>query len=441
MRLLIKNGRVVDPAQNINNEVLDILVEGAKIARVAKGIKNTADKVIDAKEKLVIPGLVDMHVHLREPGREDKETVLSGSSAGLKGGVTTILAMPNTQPAIDSVDTVKFLKTIIAKTAQSNVFIAGAITAGRLGAKLVDIAGLKKQGVTAISDDGASVDNDKLLLEALKIAKAEHVLLICHCEDKSLSAGGAVNLGITSTRMGLRGISGESEYKRIERDILLAKKANAPIHIAHISCEESVELIAKAKANGIKVTAETAPHYFALAEEAVWGFDTNMKMNPPLRSKEDARAIREGLKNGVIDAIASDHAPHTENEKDIEFMAAEFGVIGLETILAGSITELVHTGLLDWPGLVKKLALNPAKILGINKGTLAAGSDADIVIVDPQKEWLVKKEDFVSQSKNSAFLGRRLKGVVDYTVCAGKIAYKGAQRGNVSEALKEICSL
>ena len=283
---------------------------------------------------------------------------------------------------------------------------------------------LKKQGVLAISDDGASVDNSEVFLKALKIAKAERVLVICHCEDKLLSYGGVVNLGITSTRMGLRGISKESEYKRIERDIKLAEKVSAPLHIAHISCKEAVELIAKAKRKGVKVTCDTAPHYFALSEEAVWNYDTNLKMNPPLRSKDDAQAIKQGLISGIIDAVASDHAPHTENEKDIEFERAEFGVIGLETILAVSISELVHPGLLDWANLVRKLALNPAKILGIDKGTLGKGKDADMIVVSQDLEWQVKKEDFVSKSKNSAFLGKRLKGVVECVICEGKIAYK-----------------
>lgn len=423
MKILIKNGRVIDPANRID-EVRDILIENAKIAQIAKNIKIAADKVIDAKDKIVMPGLVDMHVHLREPGREDKETVESGTKAALKGGVTSVLAMPNTQPAMDSADSVRLLKRIIKTTAHANVFIAGAITKGRQGEEPADIAGLKKQGVLAISDDGASVDNSEVFLKALKDALAERVLVICHCEDKLLSYGGVVNLGITSTRMGLRGISKESEYKRIERDIKLAEKLNAPLHIAHISCKEAVELIAKAKRKGVKVTCDTAPHYFALSEEAVWNYDTNLKMNPPLRSKDDAQAIRQGLISGIIDAIASDHAPHTENEKDIEFERAEFGVIGLETILAVSISELVHPGLLDWANLVRKLALNPAKILGVNKGTLGKGKDADMIVVSQDLEWQVKKEDFVSKSKNSAFLGKRLKGVVECVICEGKIAYK-----------------
>jgi dihydroorotase len=422
MKILIKNARLIDPDCNLDG-LRDLLVENGKISKVSNNIKADADKIIDAKAMIAMPGIVDMHVHLREPGREDKETIASGTRAALKGGVTSVLAMPNTLPAIDSVDSIRLLKDIIKKTAHANVLIAGSITKGRQGKELTDIAQLKDEGIVAISDDGSSVDSKELMLKALKDAKKNRVLVVCHCEDKALTNNGVVNLGIISTRLGLRGVSKESEYARVKRDIELAEKADSPLHIAHLSCKESVELIAKAKKKGIKVTAETAPHYFALTEEAVLGYDANMKVNPPLRTKEDASAIRSGLADGTIDVIASDHAPHTENEKDIEFERAEFGVIGLETMLAVSITELIQTGLLDWPGLVKKVALNPAKILGINKGTLCVGSDADLIVVSPDKEWLVQKDGLVSKSKNSAFLGRRLKGVVEYTICNGRIAY------------------
>jgi len=423
MKILIKNGHIIDPGNNVD-KISDILTENGKISRVEKNIKAEADNIIDAAGKIVMPGLVDMHVHLREPGREDKETVATGTKAALKGGVTTLLAMPNTSPAIDCLENVMLLKNIIKKTANANVFITGSITRGRLGKELSNISQLKKENVLAISDDGLSVDSDVLMSEAFKKAKDESLLVICHCEDKTLAAGGVVNLGLTSTRMGLRGISRDSEYKRVERDINLAKEAGAAVHIAHVSCKESVELIAKAKKKGVKVTCETAPHYFALDEEAALAYDTNMKMNPPLRGKEDASAIKQGLKDGTIDAIASDHAPHTENEKAIEFERAEFGVIGLETELAVSITELVAPGILTWTELVQKLTLNPAKILGIPKGTLGIGSDADLIVVSPDMEWRVEKSGFVSKSRNSAFLGRVLKGAVEYTICGGKIEYK-----------------
>ncbi len=432
MKLLIKNGRVVDPQNNLDG-ARDILIKDGKIFQVAKNINLRADTVIDALGKIVIPGLVDMHTHLREPGREDKETVESGTQAALAGGITSLLAMPNTDPAMDSAENVRLFKRIIKKTACANVFIAGAITLGRLGRELTNIAALKKEGAIAISDDGASVDGEELFLQALKKSKTAKILVICHSEDKKLSAGGAVNLGWTSTRLGLRGISAESEFLRIRRDIGLARKVNCPVHIAHVSCKESVEEISRAKKKGILVTAETAPHYFSLDEEAVLDYNTNMKMNPPLRTKEDVKAISLALKSGIIDVIASDHAPHTENEKEIEFDRAEFGVIGLETELAVSITELVIPGLLSWPDLVRKSSFKPGRLLGIKKGSLAVGEDADIAIISPDKEWTVTKERIISKSKNSAFLGRKLKGVVEWTILAGKIVYANNSTNSITQ--------
>lgn len=423
MKILIKNGQLVDPA-NQQDGTFDVLLADGKIVQVAKKISGAAEKIIDATDKIVAPGLIDMHAHLREPGREDKETVATATAAALKGGITSVLAMPNTTPAIDCAENVGLLKRIIKQTACANVFIAGTVTHQRKGEKLVDIAKLKKQGIVAISDDGASVDNDELFLKALKKAKEEELLVICHSEDKALSSGGAVNLGLTSTRMGLRGISTESEYKRVQRDIKLAAKTKARIHIAHVSCQQSVEIIARAKRKGIKVTCETAPHYFSLSEEDVLNFDTNMKANPPLRSRQDVEAIKQGLKRGIIDVIATDHAPHTENEKDIEFERAAFGMIGLETALSLGLTELVEKKILTLFQLLEKMAQNPAKILGIEGGSLSKGSAADIVIFDPQRQWIVEKAEIVSKSKNSPFIGRRLKGIVEYTIRQGKIVYQ-----------------
>ncbi|MDD5119740.1 MAG: dihydroorotase [Candidatus Omnitrophica bacterium] len=423
MSILIKGGRVIDPLNKID-AVLDILIQDHQISKIGKNIQAADAAIIDAGGKIVAPGIIDMHVHLREPGREDKETVLSGTAAASKGGVTTVLAMPNTLPAMDCEENIKLLRGIIAKNALINVLVCGAITKGRLGQELNDMAKLKRAGAIAISDDGSSVDSDEVMLDAFKSAKQYGLLTVCHCEDKKLSGKGVINLGFQSTRLGLRGISNESEYKRISRDIDLAARADTRVHIAHVSCRESVEIIAKAKKIGLKVTCETAPHYFALSEEDIVDYDTKMKTNPPLRSKEDVAAIKAGLKDGVIDAIASDHAPHTENEKDIEFDRAEFGKIGLESGLAISIMELISKKVLSWPELVEKISVNPAKILGINKGSLGAGDDADIIIVNAEKEFLLEKSKIISKSKNSPFIGRTVKGLVEYTIYRGKVVYK-----------------
>jgi len=421
--ILIKQGRVIDPVNKID-AVLDIFIQEDKISKVGQNLKVQAATVIDAADKIVIPGIVDMHVHLREPGREDKETVASATAAAAKGGVTTVLAMPNTQPAMDCAASVELLWEIIKKTAKVNVQVCGAITKGRLGQELCDSALLKKTGVIALSDDGSSVDNDGLMQEAFAQAKKAGLLVICHSEDKKLSAKGVINLGFNSTRLGLRGVSNASEYTRVKRDIELAQQTGCPVHIAHVSCRESVEIIARAKQQGARVTCETAPHYFSFTEEEVLGYDTNMKMNPPLRAKEDLEAVREGLRNGTIDVIASDHAPHTENEKDIEFDRAEFGVVGLETELSAGITELLDKKVLDWGQLVQKLCFNPARILGLERGSIAEGCFADIAVVAAQDLWTVQKQALVSKSKNSCFLGRELKGRVEYTVCNGKIVYQ-----------------
>jgi dihydroorotase len=423
MKILIKNGFVVDPSSGFN-DVMDILIENSLISRVEKNIQDAFDTLIDATDKIVMPGLVDMHVHLREPGREDKETVSSGTKAALRGGVTSVLAMPNTTPAIDSVEQVKLLKKIVQKTAHANVFLSSAITKGRMGQEVVDIVALKNEGVVALTDDGDSVDSTEVMREALMKARDANMLIICHSEDRSLVKNGVINLGLISTQLGLRGIPKESEYKRVERDLQLASATGAAIHIAHVSCCESIALIAEAKAKGTRVTAETAPHYFTLCDEDLMGYDTNLKMNPPLRTCKDREALRVALRDGILDAIASDHAPHTENEKEIEFDRAEFGVIGLETELAVSITELIETRLLDWSALVQKMANNPAKILGILKGTLKVGADADIIIVDSKREWTVTKECFASMSNNSSFLGRTLKGKVVCTIYGGKVVFK-----------------
>ncbi|MFA5256342.1 MAG: dihydroorotase [Candidatus Omnitrophota bacterium] len=405
---LIKNGRVIDPADKID-DMLDILISDGKIKKIGKGLNDKAE-IVDAGGMIVAPGLVDMHTHLREPGREDEETVLTGTLAAIKGGFTSIACMPNTEPPLDNPAIIKSLKETIKRDARVNVFIIGSITEGRAGKRATDFHKMKKVGAVAVSDDGASVDDDAVMSGALEQSKEENLLIIAHCEDRKISGDGVMNHGFIATKLGLKGVPSESEYERVKRDIELAKKISARIHIAHVSAKESVDIIRRAKAGGIKVTAETAPHYLALTEECCATYDSNTKMNPPLRSKEDADELKRGLKDGTIDVIATDHAPHTDSEKDVEFAFAPFGIIGLETALSLCVMELVEKKILSWPELITKLSVNPSKILGIDRGTLKEGAIADIVIIDPGKEYTYEKESIMSRSKNSPFINWILKG-------------------------------
>ena len=417
MKLLIKNGRIINP-QDKTDEIADIFISEGKIKKIGKNLDTKSTKIIDAKNKIVVPGFVDMHTHLREPGREDKETISTGTRAAIFGGFTSVCCMPNTEPVLDNSEVINSLRKTIKKDALCNTFIIGAITKDQQGEKLTK---LKKEEVVALSDDGASLEDEELMKKALKEAGKENILIIEHCEDKKLSEKGIINKGFISTKMGLCGISNESEYKRVKRNLDLAKKTSSRIHIAHVSCKESVELIKKAKKNGINVTAETAPHYFALTDEDCVEYNTNMKVNPPLRSKEDKEAIKKGLKDGTIDVIATDHAPHTDSEKDVEFDHAPFGMIGLETALSICIKELIDTKILTWSELIRKISLNPAKILDINRGVLCEGKEADLTIIDPETEWVYKKEKIQSKSSNSPFVNWNLKGFATCVIVSGKL--------------------
>jgi len=424
--MIIKNGYVIDPA-NKKEGLFDILIKGYKISKVAKGI-SAKEETIDAKGKIVVPGLIDMHVHLREPGREDIETVKSGTRAAVSGGMTSVCTMPNTYPPIDDAKVVNNLKGVIKKDASSNVFIIGAITKGRDGKNVVDIKKLRESGVIALSDDGNGIQDKNAISAALKKAKENNMLLISHCEDISISRNGVVNEGIVATKLGLRGIPKSSEYSMVKRDIELARKNKTKIHIAHVSCKESVDIIRKAKKSGVSVTAETAPHYFSLTDSCCETYDTRTKMNPPLRSAEDVDAIKAGIKDGTIDVIASDHAPHGKHEKEIEFEFAAFGIVGLETSLALSITGLVDTKYISLKRLVELMSVNPAKILGLkSKGSLSEGSDADITIIDPKKEWTFTKDLINSKSKNSPFIDWQLKGKATDVIVGGKLLLQNGE--------------
>lgn len=417
-KYLIKNGRVIDPLNNVD-AVLDVLISDGKIERVGQHLADKAE-IVNAEGMIVAPGLVDMHTHLREPGREDEETVLTGTLAAVKGGFTSVSCMPNTEPPLDNPAIIKSLKDIIKRDARTNVFIIGSITEGRSGKRATDFHKMKKSGAVAVSDDGSSVDDELVMSGALEQSKEEGLLIIAHCEDCKISGKGVMNHGFVATKLGLKGIPSESEYERVRRDVELAKKAQARIHIAHVSTKESVDIIRRAKKEGVKVTAETAPHYLALTEECCATYDSNTKMNPPLRSREDSDALKIGLKDGTIDVIATDHAPHTDSEKDVEFDFAPFGVIGLETALSLCVMELVDKNVLSWKELIEKMSVNPSRILGIDRGGLSKGAAADIVIIDPKKEYTYNKESIVSRSKNSPFVNWTLKGMALKVFVGGK---------------------
>ena len=424
MGLLIKNAIIVN-ADKVWDKPQDILCIEGKISQIASSIPSEGHEIVDAKGKKVLPGLIDIHTHLRQPGREDKETIETGSRAAVKGGFTSIMCMPNTNPVIDNAMVVEFIIREANRVGLCNVYPIGAITKAQKDEELTDMAELKASGCLAFSDDGKSVLNSRLFRLAMEYAKMLDVLIIEHCQDPLLSAGGVMNEGVVSTRIGLKGDPGIAETVTVARDIEIALYLNARVHLAHMSLKRSCELIRFAKSQGIKVTAEACPHHFVLTDEACCGFDTSTKVSPPLRSKEDVEAIKEAIADGTIDCIVTDHAPHTKEDKEVGFDGAPFGLIGLETSLGLTITELVKPGIIDLPKMVDKMSTAPARIAGIvNKGVIKTGYDADITIIDPDKEWTVTKEGFVSKSKNSPFIGRKLKGQVEYTICGGKVVYK-----------------
>lgn len=423
MNILIKGGHVIDPSQNLD-EKLDILVADGKIKEIGKKLAvPKGAEVIDAKGLLVTPGLIDMHVHLRDPGLEYKEDIVTGTRAAAAGGFTSVACMPNTRPVNDNKAVTSYIIAKAKAEGQVNVFPVGAITHGSKGENLAEMGDLKEAGCVAVSDDGKPVSNPELMRRALEYAKGMDITLISHSEDLDLAADGQMNDGFTATELGLKGIPWVAEDAATARDVFLAEFTDSPIHIAHVSTKGAVRIIREAKARGVKVTCETAPHYFTLTEDAVRGYETNAKMNPPLRTTEDVKAIKEGLSDGTIDAVATDHAPHHLDEKDVEYTLASNGIIGLETSLPLSLV-LVEEKVLSPAQLVSKMSLNPARILGIDRGTLVQGAVADITLIDPDAEWVVEADKLESKSKNSPFLGRKMKGRAAYTIVGGKIVHK-----------------
>ena len=419
MSLIIKNARVIDPSQNID-KTADILVEYGKITAI--GSFDSADEVIDGTGLAAAPGLVDMHVHLRDPGQTHKEDILTGCKAAAAGGVTSLLAMPNTNPTVDNAQTVKYIIEK-SKDAAAKVYVAASITKGLKSEEATDLEELKRAGATALSDDGRPVENTAMLINAMKKAPELGLRVTAHCESLPIAAGGIINEGVVSESLGVIGIPASAEDCGAQREIAFADAFGVPIHICHVSTKNSVAMIRDAKARGVQVTAETAPHYFSLTEQELLKREADYRMNPPLRTEADRLAVIEGLCDGTLDAIATDHAPHTPEEK-ADFEKAPNGSIGMETSLSVGITYLVKTGKLTLSELINKMSTAPAKILGINAGTLKAGAPADIVLFDPEENYTVDVNKLHGKSKNCPFKGKKLCGKVKYTLLDGEVVYK-----------------
>ena len=423
MKALLKGGRVINPATN-TDAVMDLLVEDGKVTQWAEKIQEEADEVIDATGKWVVPGFIDVHVHLREPGFEYKETIRTGSQAAVMGGFTTICCMPNTEPVVDNEIMVEYIKLKADREGACHVLPIGAITKGQKGEELANIGQMVKAGACGISEDGKSVMNAGLLKTAMKYSKMFDIPVMSHCEDKSLVAGGVMNAGEQSTLLGLKGISNDSEDVMIARDIILARATGAKLHLCHVSTKGGIDLIRDAKSHGQEVSAEICPHHFTLSDRDVLDYDANTKMNPPLRSMDDVLALRQALKDDVVNIIATDHAPHSEDEKNCEYEKAAFGIVGLETAFTLGYTVLVKGDWLTPMQLVAKMITNPAKLLGIEKGDISVGKAADITVIDPEKEYVIDAKNFASMGKNTPFDGWRVQGKVEYTLVDGKMKVK-----------------
>ena len=424
MRILIKNGHVINPATN-TDEVLDILIEDDKVARLGADLDATdCQQVIDATDCYVAPGLIDLHVHMREPGFEEKEDIESGSKAAARGGYTTVVAMPNTKPVADNPKVIRYVHDRAKEVGLTNVLQVGSVTKGMAGEELSDLEGMIAEGIPAISEDGKSVMNSNLYREAMKIVAKAKVPVLAHCEDINLVNGGVINQGSKAEELHVPGISNAVENIITARDIMLAEETGARLHLCHCSTKEAVEMIADAKAKGIDVSGEVCPHHFTLTQDDILENDGNYKMNPPLRCKEDVEALKRGLSDGVMEVISTDHAPHTTEEKSRDLSNAPFGIVGMETALALTYTELVEQGYLTMMQMIEKMSYNPAKVLGIAKGDLSEGNIADITIFDIKDAYPIRAAQFAGKGTNMPYEGRMVKGRIDYTILAGKVVYQ-----------------
>jgi len=421
--LLIQNGRVVDPA-NAVDEVRDVLVVNGKIADPSQPYDSSSLKKIDARNRVVCPGLIDMHVHLREPGRSDRETIESGTQAAARGGFTSVVCMPNTTPPADNAGTVEYIKARAREKGAVNVLPTGAITVGLNGEQMAEIGSLKLAGVVAITDDGHCVQSNEVMRRAIEYAKMFELPILDHCQDYSLSADGVMNEGYWSMALGLRGWPAIAEEIMVSRNCLLAELCDWKVHMQHLSSAGSIRILREARQRGTKVSGELCPHHIALTDESLKGYDTNFKMNPPLRTQRDVNALLEGVADGVIEVLASDHAPHCSFEKEVEFDDAPFGIVGLETELGLFLTRLVHQKVISLSKMISMLTINPARVLGLDRGTLSVGAPADITIIDHEREWTVNGERFASLSRNTPFHGWILKGKAVTTIVDGRIVWQ-----------------
>lgn len=426
MTLLIKNGRVLNPS-NGQDCVADLLIRDGSIAEISPQISESADREINAAGCFVMPGFIDLHVHLRDPGFEYKETVATGAAAAARGGFTTIVAMPNTKPAADNPDVIRYVHNKAQSTSKVNVLQAGAVTQKMAGEQLSDIEGMVQAGSPAISEDGKSVMDASLMQQAMRIANQLDIPVLSHCEEKTLLHGGVVNDDENAAKNGLPGISNLVENMIAVRDVMLAKDTGAKLHLCHCSTKESVEIVKLARERGVRISAEACPHHFTLSSDDMVPGDTNFKMNPPLRTREDVQALRGGLRDGIIDVIATDHAPHSQSDKNDSMLRAPFGIIGLETAAALAYTELVLGGYLTPMQMAERMSLRPAQVLGLDKGSIEPGKPADIVIFDPKVTYEIHAADFASKSRNTPFHGRRVTGAVRVTIAGGEVIYQSAQ--------------
>jgi dihydroorotase len=421
--LRISNGRVIDPSQNID-QMTDLWIRGEDVLGVGPHPSMQADRTLDATGKIVCPGLIDMHVHLREPGREEDETISTGTAAALAGGVTSVACMPNTEPALDSQAAAEFVHLQAKRAGNANVFPVGAITKGRHGKELAEIGGLVDGGAVAFTDDGSPVVSAEIMRRAMEYCKMFDKAVLSHSEDLDLTRGGIMNEGFESMRLGLRGMPAAAEEVMVYREIALAELTGARVHILHVSTAGSVELIRRGKQRGVRVTGEACPHHFTLTDKCLRTFDSNYKMAPPLRTEDDVQAILGGLRDGTLEVIATDHAPHAPEKKMRELDQAPNGIIGLETLLPICIKSLIEPGLLTWPQLIEKLTIQPARVLGIDRGTLRAGALADVTIIDPTAEWTIDPHKFRSKSRNCPFAGWQVRGWADAVLVGGQIKFQ-----------------